>query len=195
MNVSIYYRQWEDSEIGSHELLAQAVRAFLASDGRSDRSFPETFHVVRDSQFGKPYIKELQDVHFSISHSGIWWCCAIAEAPVGLDIQENRTRNQEKLARRFFHPAEVCWMETHGFEQFCKLWTYKESYVKFTGKGLTEGMDYFSVVPEHFESGEQDEALSFGAPGCVQQEVLFQKNYPMVCTTKEPAQIMLHQLL
>lgn len=189
MNVSLYYYQWENSQPESHELLANAVRAFLLSCGRK---FPERFEVQRDGKFGKPYIKELPEVHFSISHSGIWWCCAIADKTVGLDVQEKRTRNQEKLARRFFHPDEVAWLEKHGFEHFCRLWTYKESYVKFTGKGLTEGMDYFSVVSD--SSKIKNETDISGVTDCVQQEIDFQSGYDLVCTTKEPAQVTLYRL-
>lgn len=52
----------------------------------------------------------------------------------------------ERLARRFYHPLEVAWLEKNGYSHFCKLWAYKESYVKYTGVGLIQGMDYFSVI-------------------------------------------------
>ena len=54
--------------------------------------------------FLKPYNKEEREVHFSVSHSGDWWACIIAEEPVGLDIEDisKKSPKFEAIAKRFF---------------------------------------------------------------------------------------------
>ncbi|MCD8150078.1 MAG: 4'-phosphopantetheinyl transferase superfamily protein [Clostridiales bacterium] len=169
--VCIYVYPWDgEKEIPSHELLRRAVGRYL---GREIRDCT----VCRKEEHDKPYIEELLDVHFSISHSGGYWACAVCDAEVGLDLQEVRTAREEKVARRFFHPAEIAWLEEHGFDEFSRLWAYKESYVKYTGAGLRDGLDYFSVVDGDLE--------------VCQQEIPFREGFYMVVTTEKRVTVSL----
>lgn len=86
---------------------------------------------------GKPRLCAGQaPMDFNLSHSGEWLACAVtAGAPVGLDIEYARPgRDLMRLARRFFHPAEVKVLqdldETPRLELFYSLWTLKEATVK-----------------------------------------------------------------
>lgn len=170
-SVYIYAYRWSGGqELPSHELLRRAVSRYLGTEIAE-------ITVCRDEEHGKPYIRELLQVHFSISHSADRWACAVSGAEVGLDLQEARIADGEKLARRFFHPSEIAWLAENGFEEFTKLWTCKESYVKYTGTGLREGLDYFSVV---------DGSL----PVC-QQEIPFREGFYMVVTTGEKVPVHL----
>ena len=94
---------------------------------------------------GKPYL-ESRAVELSISHSGELWGCALSKEPVGLDIQLIREKGVCSVAKRFFHPEEYRYLQETGFSDFFSLWTAKESYVKFTGEGITDGFSAFSVV-------------------------------------------------
>ena len=80
--------------------------------------------------------------------------------------------------------AEI--MEQHGYENFCRLWAYKESYVKYTGIGLVKGMDYYSVV-------KPDGALT-GEEHVWQKQIAFQSECYMVVTAKQEAEIKLFSL-
>lgn len=182
MNVCIYYRAWEKGE-DSHTLLALAVRQFLKTQGRF---CPGDLSVCRDKKFGKPYIKELPGLSFSISHSGPWWSCAVSETEVGLDLQEVHSCRQEKIARRFFHPDEVKWLEKFGFDSFCRIWAYKESYVKYTGAGLLDGMDYFSAA--------DPDTGALGVRDVYQTEITFQKDFWMVVTAEKAVTVSCLQL-
>lgn len=96
-------------------------------------------------QFSRPRFVFAPDVHFSITHSGEYWLCAIADAPVGIDLQIHQKADYHGIARRHFHPLEAAWLETHP-DDFFKIWTAKEAWVKYTGKGIDNDFDAFSSV-------------------------------------------------
>lgn len=107
--------------------------------------FPEGVSIDRK---GKPAFSPDVGIHFSVSHSNNLWCCAFSPHPLGLDVEAPpfKLENREKIARRFFHPSEVKWLESQGFSDFYKVWTAKESAVKFTGEGITENFGKFYVA-------------------------------------------------
>jgi 4'-phosphopantetheinyl transferase len=96
---------------------------------------------VRYSEKGKPEF--LQDeimkfvncsnIHFNISHSANYVACAIADAPVGIDI-EGRRKVNSAVAKRYFTAEEIAGL--HSDEDFFKIWTFKEAFGKCTGEGL-----------------------------------------------------------
>lgn len=102
---------------------------------------------VRTSN-GKPFFVDAPELCFSISHSGAYWGCAFGLAPVGFDLQRHERCRTAVLARRFFHPAEAAWLEARGWcnADFFSLWTAKESFLKYTGEGMVNGLDWFNVL-------------------------------------------------
>lgn len=97
---------------------------------------------------GKPAFPEGGNLHFNISHSGEWAVCAIANVPVGVDVERLRKVNSG-LAERFFSPDEVATLKAlppeMQTEKFIQLWTLKESFLKAIGRGLTRNLNSFSV--------------------------------------------------
>ena len=95
---------------------------------------------------GKP---EVEGIHFNISHSGKYVICAVSDSPVGCDI-EKRRKISPHLAERYFCTTEKVHLEPFDVEayeqEFFRLWTKKESYVKMTGEGLATSMDTFDVL-------------------------------------------------
>lgn len=104
---------------------------------------------------GKPFFPDMPQLHFSISHSGAYWACAMGGAEVGLDLQQHKQSDYSKLARRFFHPEEFAYLKDKSFlpEEFFGIWCAKESYIKYTGQGLPQGLGSFSVIsgPENVQ--------------------------------------------
>ncbi|MBE7067473.1 MAG: 4'-phosphopantetheinyl transferase superfamily protein [Ruminococcaceae bacterium] len=95
---------------------------------------------------GKPYFKD-SPIHFNVSHSGKYWICAMALAPVGVDVQQHiHGKNYAKIADRFFTTDEVDYLFANDYQDFYKIWAAKESYVKFTGTGIAENFNKFSVT-------------------------------------------------
>lgn len=124
----------------SDALIARAARLWCADTGRA----PFPADILRP-EFRKPVFAHAPDVHFSVSHSGEFWLCAMDALPVGVDVQAHEPANAMAIARRHFHPMEALWLESHPGD-FYRLWTAKEAFVKFTGKGIDNDFDAFSVV-------------------------------------------------
>lgn len=90
---------------------------------------------------GKP---ELEGIYFNLSHSHNTVVCAVGEKPIGCDVEKERGSKTKKLAERFFCETEITYLQTHK-EEFFRLWTIKESYVKMTGEGLRLPLNQFEV--------------------------------------------------
>jgi len=137
MSFKIYAAKTEKKE-DYPQLLKQA--AGLYCGGELD------FTLARTPQ-GKPYFAALSGVEFSVSHSGSFWVCAFGKEKVGLDLQQHTDCRMKDIALRHFHPQEVKWLRENGFspENFFYLWSAKESYLKYTGLGLSAGLKSFSV--------------------------------------------------
>lgn len=97
---------------------------------------------------GKPELPKEYGLYFNLSHSGKYAVCAISDHNIGTDIQIHQGE-RENLARRFFHPEEQEYLKTAADPVRCfyDLWCLKESYIKYTGRGLGTGLDRFSVIP------------------------------------------------
>jgi 4'-phosphopantetheinyl transferase len=135
-DILLYVRPLRGGE-DSHALLRCAAARYTGAAG--------DFTLARGT-WGKPCFPLLPDVCFSISHSGDFWMCAFSPRPVGLDVQFHVPRNQEKLSRRFFHPEEDAFLRRGGYDRFYDVWAAKESYLKYTGRGITDDLSAFSVV-------------------------------------------------
>lgn len=77
----------------------------------------------------------------SLSHSGDWLALALADGPVGVDVElPQRERDWEALARFVFSPEERQRLraaaETERAGLFHALWTLKEARGKRSGEGL-----------------------------------------------------------
>lgn len=105
-------------------------------------------------EHGKPMLPKELGLYFNLSHSGDYVLCAVSDQEIGADIQRHE-KYQDRLAERFFHPEELAYLrEAEDRKQcFYDLWCLKESCIKCTGRGLSTGLESFSVVP--FFYGEE----------------------------------------
>ena len=119
----------------------------------------EGFKVERYKN-GKPYLTLSScpsSLHVSVSHTLNFWVCILAEdVDVGIDIEE-RNRSVSSSIVKKLHPLEQNYLSIFRegsrdwSEEFLTIWTRKESYVKFIGSGLAEGLSNFSVITEKSE--------------------------------------------
>jgi phosphopantetheinyl transferase (holo-ACP synthase) len=141
--------------------------AFLDYNSRAGLGLPREAAAaarVAYGTYGKPYFAEFPEVKFSISHSGRCWACLIGDAELGLDVEDAAMRRGQderrkdasgaryvRIARRHFARDETAYVEAaegaaECRERVLRIWTKKEAYVKYTGRGLGAGLSGFSVL-------------------------------------------------
>ena len=101
--------------------------------------------IIIRTQNGKPFFKSIP-LEFSISHSENIWVCAMGSCRVGIDIQIEKSAKTLEIAKRFFNKEESDFVTEYGSKAFFQIWSMKEAFVKFIGKGISYGFDTFSVV-------------------------------------------------
>jgi len=91
----------------------------------------------------KPYLKD-SNFYFNISHSGEYVICALANEEVGCDIEKKIDRNFSSLFLEIYSSQDL---ENHGRskDDFYKVWSVKEAYLKYLGQGLGIHMRSISV--------------------------------------------------
>ena len=112
---------------------------------------------------GKPGIKEwkyrdhnqeyakISRWYYSVTHSEDYAAAAVADVPIGIDLEAiHRFRNKKSLERRFLTGKEKLLLEKileeHDAEEYAReaflarVWTRKEAYAKADGRGL--GIDF-----------------------------------------------------
>ena len=99
--------------------------------------------------YGKPHLANAPEIHFNLSHSGRLAACAVGTTPVGVDVEERQTADDDVM-RQCFQEKEIRWIRAQADEglAFTRLWTRKESYLKLLGAGLSEEPTSCSVLPE-----------------------------------------------
>jgi 4'-phosphopantetheinyl transferase len=145
-----------------HTFIARRVllREILSRYAGAD---PAAIEFVR-SEFGKPRVKGAE-LHFSASHSSGLALIAVSRTrEIGVDVERiDPAFDREGVARHFFCGGEIG-AAAGSVEEFFRIWTRKEAYVKAIGVG-------FSVAPESFDlsvdpSGWSLESFS-PAPGYI----------------------------
>lgn len=103
------------------------------------------------NEYGKPYLSNSTNQFFNISHSGKWVVCAWSNKEIGVDIQQIEAADLD-IARRFFLKEEYLSIaKLKGRQQaeaFYTLWTLKESYIKYKGRGLAIPLNSFQLIYE-----------------------------------------------
>ncbi|PON40492.1 4'-phosphopantetheinyl transferase superfamily [Trema orientale] len=135
-------------------LLARAlVRTTIARyvDQTNSRVDPKSLKFRKNS-YGKPEVDwqtadwQPPPLHFNISHTSSLIACGVtADAPIGIDVEEKNRKiktNVLAFARRYFssheleHLAAITDAEIQR-QEFMKLWTLKEAFVKALGRGFS----------------------------------------------------------
>jgi 4'-phosphopantetheinyl transferase len=85
-----------------------------------------------------PRLASRPDLHLSVSHSGEWVAAAIADRPVGIDIEAlGARRDPERFARWVCSPEEfAAWCacgRTEADDLLIAHWTRKEAWLKREG--------------------------------------------------------------
>jgi 4'-phosphopantetheinyl transferase len=136
--------RWARREDALRCLAGEALlRKALRCCGLQDDTVPQI------GEHGKPYL-DIDGFHYNISHGGDYVVLACGQGEIGVDVEPiAQSERRAALARRFFTPAEQELLlhdtDIDAATRFTVMWTRKESYVKFTGVGLSQGLQSFSV--------------------------------------------------
>jgi len=106
----------------------------------------QDFKICTD-EFGKPYFSNTCDLHFSISHSGNQVAILLSKSKCGLDLESVKTYRKD-VAERFFLRREYAYLESikdinEQTNEFYRIWTVKEAFLKLGGRGIAAGLSSF----------------------------------------------------
>ena len=100
--------------------------------------------------FGKPYICNAPSFHFNISHTRSAFAVAIGDVALGVDI-EKMNKADPDVAGKVFTANEYAYVFSNDDSKdirFNEIWTKKESYIKWTGKGWSSDPLKIDVLSE-----------------------------------------------
>lgn len=126
---------------------------------------------------GRPEVDQLSGAHFNISHTRGLTICAVAECPVGVDVEfMDPNLDLDEL-------GPICMSEPEArallgkesgarLAYFLNIWTLKEAYLKAIGIGLNQSPNSLVVDFESNPLGIFDAQRIAGAPWCLQSLAL-----------------------
>lgn len=128
---------------------------------------------------GKPL---LADGHISITHSGPWVAVALADSPVGVDIERYRDKVVH-LASRFCADEEQPSEGEDDLKYFTAVWCAKEALFKMNGRNGVDFIKHLHVSPFKFDEVSSIPASISGGDKLVNCELTFFKEEDYVLVT------------
>jgi 4'-phosphopantetheinyl transferase len=137
--------------------------------------------------YGKPFIIAYPNFHFSLSHSGSYVALACHDEKIGLDVQEERGSKAIAISDRFYAKEERKILEeapdkesqTHAFY---RIWSAKEAYIKYTGRGISENLASFTVdLERHIVKKADTDATT----GYIYEPLHLENTSSMICSGSE----------
>ena len=115
------------------------IKKILDENGLSESS-------LKYLENGKPVV-EKQKLYFNVSHAGDYVVGVLSDHEVGCDIEKKEDAPLE-IARHYFTPGEYEYIKSADDKDkaFFTLWTLKESYMKMTGRGMSQPLDSFEII-------------------------------------------------
>lgn len=101
------------------------------------------------NEHGKPYLKDHPEIHFNISHCKAGIAVAVADQPIGIDIEGYR-QVSDSLVRYTMNEEEqrLIGESDDPVRTFTAFWTKKEAVFKLRGTGITRGLHELLHGPE-----------------------------------------------
>lgn len=98
------------------------------------------------NQYGKPFISNVKNIYFNATHTKSQTFLAVSDEEVGIDA-EDIEEYDDRIPLDYFTEDERDYLDSseNKEEAFFKIWTLKESYMKYIGKGFHLSPKSFSV--------------------------------------------------
>ena len=138
---------------------------------------PEDEIIFARGEHSKPYVLNM-NAHFNISHSGKYVVVAVSDVPIGADIEVVRDFSAI-LAKKTFNDDELAYIsgrtpyrkKIEMQKAFYEIWTAKEAYLKYTGQGISGGINSLFFKYENSALVAQnkniDLVFDYSVPGAV----------------------------
>lgn len=147
----VYYRFIDDSS-NKRQIQHNSGIELLKEGLHKEYGFDITENDIFTADKGKPYLREMCDCFFSISHCDGLCCCIVSPCECGIDC-ENIRDYRPNVIKRILTDKERKWFDCLDknikSRFFFILWTLKEAYGKFTGNGIAD----MKNVSFNFENG------------------------------------------
>ena len=130
---------------------------------------------------GKPYA---DGIFFNVAHSGNYAFGVSSDCEIGCDVEIIKQAHLD-IAKRFFTESEYNYISDSENKDniFFKLWTIKESYIKFTGEGLRTPLNSFEIQVN-------DDNISIiennAKKSCFVTHFEFNNHSFAICSTEQP---------
>ena len=142
------YRYEKISRYSNYQSKILSLAGELLLNYAIKNQFPEIQTPVyyRINTYGKPYLND-NNIFFNISHSGKFAICATSYREIGVDIEKIRDIDATGLSKKVFTESEKTYLKDskNPREDFFRIWTLKESYMKARGVGFKIGFKNISV--------------------------------------------------
>ncbi len=163
----IYYKTYdfnpENPVSKSEKIIEKQLRDYVL-ERSLELATGKKFHnfEVSYNKYGKPTVNS--DIHFSISHTRGFVCCAVCDVEVGVDAEYIRPVNTA-LINKICNTEEkqALLSGRNGYSEFFKYWTLKESYIKMIGMGLSFPMNKINFTFHNNNIVSNAENASFDA--------------------------------
>lgn len=136
---------FDDSAKAAHDYCSLFCRVLSDIGIAECGADPEQLETYKN-EHGKEYVKD-RDIYYNVSHTYELLCSAVSDSEIGVDCETVSERDWEALSERFFTDREYTQIKAapDPLDEFIRIWTKKESYVKYTGEGLSRPLDSFDV--------------------------------------------------
>lgn len=138
------YRRWQDAQLS---LLGRV----LLQIGLQLHYQIDDAEIMRSAD-NKPYLKGRHH-HFNISHSKELVACAIAEFPIGIDVEfiDHKINYQDFQFQMTEGEFDKIDRSKDQIGDFFSYWTQKESVMKAHGGGMMIPLNSFEIVNDECE--------------------------------------------
>lgn len=119
----------------AHKLLRECLKPL-------DIAYSEDSKITL-GEYGKPSLAEFPDVFYNISHAEGIAACIVTDRECGIDCEQVREFHPNVMKRAFTEKEREMVLSAPLDKRdllFFRLWTLKESYIKATGKGLSQSL-------------------------------------------------------
>lgn len=99
----------------------------------------------------KPYVKENNNLHYNVSHSGNYILIALSNSELGVDVEQpDPDMNYEEIMHVSYSKPEANHVKASAdpLQVFYTLWTRKESLLKATGKGIDDALKFIPSIDD-----------------------------------------------